>query len=322
MKTPSRRLVPALLVFTLGTLVSSPSDAQDAPPPAEAPRPEAAPAADPGPTDAEDAEARKVLEAAADRQGGRSLAPPDGRLESFRVLFGKVTLYRDGKSMDSEEDGLEVAWKDGQIRTTWRLQGDRPVARGLQHRRKRDGTMGEYRWLHDGTTAVALTDDARFAKDRDQLDRDRQIVAALLDVAILHRLLADGSRWKLVEDPAYAGTALRRTPPVGAKTPLRVTLWIDPKTQDVTAAKLSPNEPGESTMYYELHYHDEHPQLSGPVAEDGTRQPSPLTRFPFKFRVFEQRVEEQKPMRVMDAFARAVSFNALRDEDFAPAPPR
>jgi hypothetical protein len=334
MKNARRTLVAAALVSALVGGTSTPSDAQDAPPetpdaPApKAPAAEAAPAGD-APTAEEDAAARKVLEAAAERQGGRSLAPPDGRLESFRVLFGKVTVYRDvqnergttRQAMDSEDDGLEVLWKEGQIKTVWRLQGDRPVARALQHRRRRDGTTGEYRWLHDGSTHQALTDDPRFVKDREQLDRDRAIVAALLDVAILRRLLGDGSRWKLVDDTTYAGTALRRTPPAGSATPLRVTLWIDPATQDVVAAKLSPNEPGESTMLYELKYHDRLPQLQGPAGGEGERAAAPLQRFPFEFHVFEQRIVEQKPMPVMVAKAKTVSFNDLRDEDFAPAAP-
>jgi hypothetical protein len=120
-------------------------------------------------------------------------------------------------------------------------------------------------------------------------------------------MLTDGSRWKLVDDPAYAGTALRRTPPAGSDQPLRLTLWVDPKSSDVTAAKLSPNQPGESTMTYSLDYHADLPKV-----KDG------VLRFPFHFRVREQRVAEQEPMDVMEAWASEASFNDVPDAEFKP----
>lgn len=267
------------------------------------------------PTDEEDAAARKVLAAAAERQGGASLAPPDGNLESFRVVFRKVVLHRqkDGTSsrVEAEEDGLKLWWKGTQIRTEWRIVGERPTVRAVLARAKPDGTTVDYPWMTDGKAVTPLLDKERFKTDLDEIERDRSIVQALLDVAVLRRMLHDGSRWKLVDDPLHAGTALRRSPPADAKTPLRVTLWVDPKSNDVTAAKLSPNNPGESTMHYSLAYHPEYPKV-----RDG------VLRFPFEFHVREQRVEEQEPMPVMDAWASEASFNDVDDASFRPPAPR
>jgi hypothetical protein len=278
------------------------------------PAPAAEPAAD-APTDEEDAAARKVLDAAAQRQGGASLAAPEGRLDSFRLVFHKVTIHRtkenaDGtvtrNRIDSESPGLIVHWKGGQVKTEWHLTGEKPVIRGVMDRTKSDGTRADLAWLQDGTKTTLLLGD-QYAKDREEIERDRRIVRALLQAAVLRSMLTDGSRWKLVDDPAYAGTALRRTPPAGSDQPLRLTLWVDPKSSDVTAAKLSPNQPGESTMTYSLDYHADLPKV-----KDG------VLRFPFHFRVREQRVAEQEPMDVMEAWASEASFNDVPDAEFKP----
>ena len=337
-------LVAALAVAAAG-LVSPRSDAQDTPPappevppapPADEPpvppkapdepkapeepappaQPEG-PQADPVPTDEEDAAARAFLAVAAERQGGKMLAAPDGKLESFHIVFHKVTLHRvvekegggvSRQTIDSETPGLIVDWKGGQIRTEWRLMGETPVIRGVMLRKKRDGTFGDYPWLFDGTQTKSLLN-AGYEKDLAEVERDRKIVKALLEVAVLRSMLTDGSRWKVVEDAAFPGTAIRRTPPASAATPLRLTLWFDAATHDVAAARLSPNEPGESTMYYGLEYHADFPKV-----KDG------VLRFPFKFRVREQRIPEQEPMDVMTAMAGEASFNDLSDETFkAPA---
>lgn len=292
---------------------AAPSAPEDGTVPPAPPAESAAPAvlAD-VPTDEEDAKARELLTAAADRQGGATLAAPDGRLESFRVVFHKVTLWRtkDGTGartrVDSETPGLIVHWKGGQLRTEWRIQGDTPVVRGVMFRKKADGTSADYPWLWDGTTTTSLLNEA-YRKDRDEIDRDRKIVKALLEVAVLRAMLSDGSRWKVVEDPTFEGTAIRRTPPAGAETPLRLTLWIDPKSRDVVGAKLAPNEPDESTMVYGLEYHPEFPKV-----KDG------VLRFPFKFTVREQRVAEQEPFPVMEAMASEASFNDVPDTEFRP----
>ena len=330
-------LLSAAAVFMLVGTLSSRTDAQDAPPaPLEPPKEETPPApvvpapaptpaepeapppsvrlgpdGEPLPTDEEDAAARKLLAAAAEHQGGATLAAPDGKLESFHIQFHKVTVFRpreDGtrQKMDSESPGLIVDWKGQQIRTEWHLTGEGPVTRGVMMRTKPDGTAAEYPWLFDGKKTIGLKN-AGFEKDLEEVGRDRKIVKALLEVAVLRGLLADGSRWKVVDDPAFQGTAVRRTPPASAETPLKLTLWFDPKTHDVTGAKLAPNEPGESTMYYGLEYHPDFPKV-----KDG------VLRFPFKFKVREQRIAEQEPMDVMEAHAESASFNDVEDAAFKP----
>lgn len=297
-----------------------PAPAPDAPaPPAPdapaGPVPADRPDTDPAPTDEQDAEARKALVAAAERQGGAALAPPDGAVASFRIVFGKVTVYREEENaergltrskLDSDDPGLVVHWKGGQIRTAWRLVGKRETVRALL---VRDGR--EVPWMHDGGDRPTILIGPAHEKDRAEIERDRRIVRALLDVAVLRSLLVDGSRWKLVDDPLHPGLALRRTPPEGAPTQLRLTLWIDPKSNDVTSARLSPNEPGESTMHYDFEYDDEYPAVKDAVL-----------RFPFRFTVREQRIPEQEPMLVMVATAREASFNDVDDAVFTPPKPQ
>lgn len=320
--TSSRPLIlTAALVFT-GVVILSPlpdGRAQDAPPaetPAETPKEPAAAAVPEGPTDEQDAAARKILEAAAERQGGARLAPPDGSLDSFHITFHKVTLHRlitnaDGttkrQKIDSETPGLIVDWKGGQIRTEWYMSGERPVVRGVMHNgTKADGSVKEFSWLHDGTDVKSLSNKG-YEKDLSEIQRDRKVVKALLDAAVLRRMLTDGSRWEIVEDAAFPGTALRRTPPKSAETPLRLTLWIDTATRDVVGARLAPNEAGESTMFYGFAYVDGIPEVKDEVL-----------RFPARFRVMEQRDGETEPVDVMDAVAAKASFNDVADEAFRP----
>jgi hypothetical protein len=177
-------------------------------------------------------------------------------------------------------------------------------------RTKPDGTTADFPWLFDGEATKSLLNPG-YEKDREEIERDRRIVRALLQVAVIRSMLADGSRWKVVEDTAFTGTALRRTPPAGVETPLRLTLWVDPKSADVTAAKLAPNEPGESTMYYGLDYNADFPKV-----KDG------VLRFPFRFKVREQRIVEQEPVDVMEATASEASFNDVADGDFRPPKPK
>ncbi|MCE9637879.1 MAG: hypothetical protein K8T90_19435 [Planctomycetes bacterium] len=333
MRSNRKLALTALALFALVATMSSRTDAQDqplVPPKDETPVAPAAPVAptvpqdepppsvklgpdgEALPTDEEDAAARKLLTAAADHQGGATLSAPDGKLESFHVVFHKVTVFRprdDGtrQKMDSETPGLIVDWKGQQIRTEWHLTGEGAVIRGVETRKSpRDGSMVERAWLFDGTKSALLTPQL-FAKDLEEVSRDRKIVKVLLEVAVLRAMLSDGSRWKIVDDPAFEGVSVRRTPPANAETPLKLTLWLDQKTNDVTGAKLAPNEPGESTMYYGLSYHPEFPKVKGDVL-----------RFPFKFKVREQRIAEQEPMDVMEAAASEVSFNDVEDATFKP----
>jgi hypothetical protein len=227
-----------------------------------------------------------------------------------------VTVHRervseDGTSsrqrLDSEDPGLVVHWKDGQIKTAWRLLGERPTTRALLVQ----ANGREVPWLSDGRGPPTTLLGPAYAKDRDEIERDRKIVRALLDVAVLRGLLADGSRWRIVKDGLHPGTAIRRTPPAGAQQALRLTLWIDPKTDDVTFARLSPNARGESTMHYGFAYHD-----ALPAVKDG------VLRFPFTFTVQEQVAGEETPETVMVAAAREASFNDVEDAEFLPPRPR
>lgn len=317
-----------------GPAPETPAPAQPDPPPAPAEtppvaKPAAPPAADPAapasadaaPTDEEHAAARKVVEAAADRQGGKSLAPPDGALASFSVTFAKVTVHRDvvrddgsttRQRIDSEDDGLQVFGLGRQLRTVWRLSGERPVSRGVKLKAKTDGTFAELAWVHDGAALQALGTGARFEKDREQLDRDRAVVTALLDVAVLRRMLSDGSRWKIVDDATNAGTAVRRTPPVSATAtagtaPLTLVLWIDDTTRDVTAAMIPATAAGGATTHLEFRYHATFPKVTG----------SDL-RFPFEVHVSETNDAAAERLPVMDAFARQVTFNDLAQADVDP----
>lgn len=280
--------------------------------PSDAP---AAPPADPAPTAEQDAAARKVLVLAAERQGGAPLAAPAGSVESFRVVFGKVTLHRaetdasgvvTRRRMDSEDPGLVVHWKRGQIRTEMRLTGERATTRGVLLRAKGEAVQ-EIAWLDDGGEKPTMLVGEKWTKDRDEIERDRRVIRSLLDVAVLRGLLADGSRWQVVEDSLHPGVALRRTPPAGADGALRITLWIDPATHDVTAARLPPGAEGEPTLHYEFEYDDEFPQVKDRVL-----------RFPFRFTVKEQRPGAKDPEPVMVAMAREASFNDVDDTVFLP----
>ncbi len=268
-----------------------------------------------------DAAARKLLDRAAERQGGLKLVPPDGKLESFQVTLHKVVFEQekvneDGSvtnvQVEADEGGLVLYWKGEQIRTLWSIDGKK-TQRG---KFARNGALVP--WLHDGTAIKSLVGDDRYAKDRDQIDRDQRIVRALLDVGILRTMLSDGSRWQIIDDASYPGVALRRTPPAGKDVQLQLTLWIDKDTARVNAARLSPNADDEATMYYSFGYDDEYPKVKGDKLI-----------FPFQFAVFEQMpvaaMREQgllehppAPRKVMDGTVAEVSFNALSDSDLAP----
>lgn len=268
-----------------------------------------------------DAEARLLLDRAAERQGGLKLVPPDGKLESFqvtlhKVLFEQEKVNEDGTvtnvQVEADEGGLVLYWKGEQIRTLWSIDGKK-TQRG---KFVRNGALVP--WLHDGTAIKSLVGDERYAKDRDQIDRDQRIVRALLDVGILRTMLSDGSRWQIIDDASYPGVALRRTPPAGKDVQLQLTLWIDKETARVNAARLSPNADDEATMYYSFGYDDEYPKVKGDKLI-----------FPFQFAVFEQMpvaaMREQgllesppAPRKVMDGTVAEVTFNALSDSDLAP----
>ena len=269
-------------------------------------KPEGA-AAEPGAAVADEAEARKLLEAAAKRQGGAELAE-EGRLESFRVVFHKVAFEQQKTDaqgvkkyamVETADDGVKLAWKaPDSLRSEMTLDGNTSVRAWYEPRR-----VG---WIWDGQKTSPLLGE-KYAADREQLERERRMIRALLDAAFLSKLLRDGSTWRVLSDDAtFPGTvALRRTPPEGSETALALTLWIDPKSHEVRAARVPPREQGESIMTYALEYHDTMPEIAG----------SDL-RFPFHITALEQRIEEQEPRKVMEAWARSVEFNNVEDSEF------
>ena len=283
----------------------------DAVPPA--PKPEA-PAAD------EDAKARAILTKAAERQAAGDLAEP-GKLDSFHVVFHKATFERqttraDGnttsETVEADTDGLVMRWMKGSLRTDLTLDG-RTTAKAWYDPAK----IG---WIYDGKRVASLLGADR-KNDYDELQFHRRIIDQLLDVAILGKLLRDGSKWTVLPDPApYANAvAIRRTPPDGAAGAAPLTLWIDHPSADVwgdvVAAATAPSEENRATIRYEFEYHDTFPEVRRKAA-DGDAKPSKM-RFPFRVVVHEQRNGEAKPRKVLEVFTKSVDINTVTDGDFA-----
>lgn len=308
-----------VLAFGAGAFLSSPVDVrgQDGDVPAPPPPPPGSSAgADAGATAAAEAaavkadqEARVYLTAAAERQGGLKLVPPAGSLDSFRILCRKVTFETEKRNdeggvtrttIETDDDGLEVSWRKDQVKTVWVLDGKK-----TQRGRFRRGEVMTP-WLHDGEKTTLLAGD-QYKADLDQIERDGRIVRALLDVGILRTMLADGSRWKIVQADTFEGVAIERTPPAGRDVTLKLTLWIDAKTFRVNGAKLDPNDADEATMFYSLGYDPEYPVVSGDTLS-----------FPFAFDVYEQMSTDPSPRKVMSGVVSSVWFNSLADSDLAP----
>ena len=322
-----RALIVPLLVLacacaTEAAPAPAPQDAQPAPAPAsggaDATAPAPAPKAD-APTADDDKKARAVLEKAAARQNAGELAEP-GKLESFHVVFHKATFERERTSADGattkemvmvDDDGLVMRWKLGSLRTDIMLDGNTTSKAWYQ-------PMGTA-WIHDGKRVASLLADRK--SDYDELQFHRRVVDQLPDIAILGKLLKDGSRWTVLPDSApYAGTvAIRRTPPADAKNPAPVTLWIEhPSAEvwgDVVAASTPPSADVKSTLIYEFKYHEKFPEVRA-MAGDGKPAASKF-RFPFEVVVHQQGADEKKQRKVLEVFAKTVDVNTVPDSVFA-----
>jgi hypothetical protein len=256
---------------------------------------------------ASDPEAVALLRRAAARQGGAEL-----EVQSFRAEFGRVKMVRervreDGSvlrtQVESDPPGMLVDWKQGSLRTNWSFDGTRTV-RAWNAPRKTA-------WIVTGEeTRLRLLSPERDAQDVEQLEQHREIVGTLLDLALLGRMLDDGSVWTRVPEERlapyerYPGVALHRRPADPARQ-VEFTVWIDPESLDPRAAVVPPSEPGASILHYELRYHATLPPVDG--AE---------LRFPFEVKVREQRVVEQEPMPILEVSVRRLVVNQVRDDVF------
>ena len=68
-------------------------------------------------------------------------------------------------------------------------------------------------------------------------------------------------------------------------------------------------------MHYRFSYHEQFPEMRLRGA-DGEPAPSKM-RFPFAVAVYEQRVEEPTPRKVLEVSTRSVDVNTVADRDFA-----
>ncbi len=258
-----------------------------------------------------DVHALAVLEVAAAEQGGEALAKPGG-LTNFRVEFSRVQVQQAKRQDDgsivygtNEASALEIDWmrneggKPSSLRTYWKIDG-KEITRAV---------MGDedYYWLFDGTETTQLQESVH-PDDVDEIHLHRRLSETLLDVAVLHKLVGDGSVWRNVDDPLHAGTALHRTPPARSGG-LTFTLWIDNDTSIVTHVRVEPIEKAASTLHYELGYMKDRPVVSGADL-----------RFPQHVIVHEQRPTDKEPKKVMELRLKRVFFNtkAVNADTFAP----
>ncbi len=300
-----RRGAGALIALALtcvafpGATVSCAEDGPAAPPPP--------PPAEPATSDEA---ALRLLRAAVERQGGKELADA-GALRSFRVEFGRVKAFVEDdsesasgvKSGSGELSEFVIDWLHhddaaSSLRTSWVTSADgKRVAQAVI------GTRDAFWISADGVTQNVTRDS--HPEDVEQLLAQRRLTEALLDVAVLRKMLADGSVWKSVTDAAHPGTALRREPPKGSG--LHLTLWFDAETLDPRWVRVEPSEADAATLHYEFEYDAERPKVSGATL-----------RFPFKTHVFEQKAKDAPLRRTLDLYAAAVKFNTLTLSDFAP----
>lgn len=335
----TRMRLHTLLVFAILTLgcagvaVASP---QDEPPPAadppvadppaqgpaptqqEPPAPEPEPAEEPLPRPKSDPAALEILEAAAKRQNADGLAHEG--VSAFHVVFGRAQFERDGNLVTADPRGLVVDWAaPDRIRTRMVIDGN-VTERGA----RRNSFGADAPWAFDGKEVTALTR-AKHPQDFDQIDRDRRMVRALIDVVFLRRMLEDESVWKrepssdLVEGGQVRAVGIRRIPPapVGEVTEvegarLAMVLLIDAASHDVRALLILPATNEEPAFQYEFEYSDGFPKVSG--AGDAE------VRFPFKVTV--SRIDDLPPPQVlMVVHTETVAFNAaagVTDATFSP----
>lgn len=306
-----------IAILVAGTFTIRPGPLQAGDPPPQPPEPSATPAPDDrSPESAEeakeaDAVARAVLVKAAERQGGGDLVPPAGSLDSVRILCKTVAFETERRNdeggvtrttVETDDDGLEVSWRKDQVRTVWILDGKK-TQRG---RFRRGDVMTS--WFHDGDTTTLLAGDQHRA-DLEQVERDGRIVRVLLDVAVLRKMLADGSRWRIVDDATHVGIAAERTPPAGTADARKLTVWIDARSHHVLAAKVHPEKADGAALLCALE-HDPDKEL--PAVRGAA------VSFPWRFRVSEIAAGHGKRREIMAGSVSSVSFNTLTDADLTP----
>ncbi len=298
----------AALVGALALLTWAPG-ARAEPPDESSPEEPAPP--DPAPeAEKSDPEALEYLRKAAERQGAGSLALVDG-VQSFNVLFHTVWVVQEQVQEDgtvqrtsatSDVFGMEIDWMaPDKIRTRWVIDGETTLRGSFK---KANGL--EIYWLNDGKETTPLTG-PRYEKDREELQRDRRTVRALLDVAVLHKMLVDGSVWKLASDPLPyeadgSHVALRRKPPASDTEDgrsLALTLWLERTKLDPVAVRLEAAKPGAPTLYYQMSFHNEFPQVEG----------TDNVRFPFHVIVWEQHGPAGELSKILELKAAKVRFN-------------
>jgi hypothetical protein len=205
-----------------------------------------------------------------------------------------------------------MKWKKGSIRTDVTVDGGTTSKAWYEPMK-----IG---WIYDGKRVASLLGADRKA-DYDELQFHRRVIDQLLDVAILDKLLRDGSRWTVLSDSApYPNTvAIRRTPPEGAQHAAPITLWIDhPSAEewgDVVAASTPPSEGLRATVRYEFKYHESFPKVR---RKAGDADPAPAKlRFPFQVIVHQKGADDPKPRKVLEVFTQSVDVNTVVDGDFA-----
>ncbi len=323
-----RRLITtsmlAALVILGGRHLSRAQDTDSPPPPVPAPTPlppgagdDAPQAPPPAPKATDDDAARSdpealaLLAAAAERQGGEALAAT-GALRSFRIEFAAIKVWRwtqneagTWNSANEVFDSMAIDWmrnpgKDSSLRTFWEINGKK-IWRAVHPPR------GVF-WLSDGKEITILTEGTHDA-DREEVLLQRRLSETLLDVAVLHKLRNDGSVWTMVDDAAYEGLALHRTPAPGT-TGLTFTIWLDTATKDPHHVRVEPVANGAPTMHYELRYQDDLPASIFYVKGADLR-------FPREVGVLEE-YPGIAPHKVMNFFVRNVTFNAVETSAFKP----
>jgi hypothetical protein len=337
MKNFSRTVATGLAVCLSALAVAS---AEDDPAPAPAPAPQDVPVKAPAAggeatfsaADAEaDKKAREVLAKAAERQNAGDLVEP-GRLESFHVVFFKATFEAEKtnskgetttQTIETDEDGLVVDWKQGSIKT--QLTIDDNTTTKAWHERSATA------WIFDGTKVSSLLGSDRKA-DYDQVQFHRRVVNQLLDVAILGKMLRDKSRWRTLPDSApYENTVALQRITTDAPGAIPLVIWVDNPAKDVygdvSVASMPPTEDGTATLYYRFSYRDDAPRITvmGPdgkpvLDEEGKPVPSKM-RFPFGVDVYEQAGDEV-PRKVLSVFTKSVDINGVAEREFAQPKPQ
>lgn len=282
-----------------------------------------------------DAKARAIVERAAALQNAGDLADP-AKVQSFRVLFHKATFESEKRAADgtttrrlieTDTGGLVFLWKrhtpprDGapadaagsaSLRTEITVDGQTTTKAWYEPRR-----VG---WIDDGKSVASLLGPDR-AADLDQLQFQRRLIGRLLDVAILAKLLRDGSTFRIVADaPPHPGTVgVERIPPADAPQAARLILWIaktgEEEYGDVVGARMPPTAETAGTLDYKFVYHPQFPVVKVETAEGGPKVAR--LRFPFGVTVHEQLPDETRPRKVLEVNTASVEVNSVTDEAFA-----